>query len=312
VAGAPRFPARPIVVHAPPFDEASGGAIVLHCLVDRLRRVGHEAYVHPRPVLKDPPAWPAIALRTRCRIGVRNLRRRVQARWSYQTHPSLDTPRAPRRLLREAIAVYPEVVSGNPMRSRHVVRWLLHRPGFFRPNTRFGPDEYTFFYHHAFREGLDRVDPDNLLRVRWVRDDVYFDRGLPRAGACRLIRKGRRTGLAEIPANDDAVLLDGMSHAQMAEVFNRTRILYCHDPYTMYAFYAALCGCIPVVLPQPGVTREQWRARAEDRWGIAYGEEDIGWALETRQALISRYQREREEEDRMVQDFLGKLARRFG
>lgn len=174
MTGASPGPARPIVVHAPPFDETRGGAIVLHCLVDRLRRLGHEAYVHPRPVLKEAPAWAEIALGTRCRIGARNLCRRVQAHWAYRTHPSLDTPRAPRRLLREAIAVYPEVVSGNPMKSRHVVRWLLHRPGFFNKNAVFDPDEYTFFYQHAFREGLDRVDPDNVLRVRWIRDDVLL------------------------------------------------------------------------------------------------------------------------------------------
>ena len=35
---------RPIIVDCPPFNENSGGAIVLHTLVDQLRKLGVDAY----------------------------------------------------------------------------------------------------------------------------------------------------------------------------------------------------------------------------------------------------------------------------
>lgn len=311
-AEAAEAPRRPIVVNAPAFDERNGGAIVLHRLVDRLRALGQEAYIHPVAPVRLPPDWPDVGLRRRWRVWRANRARRRRAFAEFRTHPALDAPRAPAGLaLRGAIVVYPEIVSGNPLGARRVVRWLLHRPGFFRPWARFGRDEYTFFYQHAFREGLDWVDPDDLLRIRWIRDDVYSDRGLPREGACRLIRKGARHGTAPPAAGGDAVVVDEMSHEEKAEVFNRTRVLWCHDPYTLYLFYAALCGCIPVVVPPPGMTREQWRAREEDRWGIAYGEAEIPWAVATRGLMLERFERERREEDEMLRRFLRKLAARF-
>jgi hypothetical protein len=57
---------RPIVVDCPPFNENNGGAIVLHVLVDKLRKLGVEAYavsieadysnVHS-PLLKALKRW---------------------------------------------------------------------------------------------------------------------------------------------------------------------------------------------------------------------------------------------------------------
>ncbi len=313
--GAPlRRPSHPIVVNAPSFDETQGGAIVLHRLAHLLRELGHEAYLHPLPRRIEPPAWSRLALRERWRVWRVNRWRRRQALAEFRTHPALDVPRAPRAVLRRAIVVYPEIVDGNPLRARRVARWLLHRPGFFNPNARFGKAEITFFFQDAFREGLDWVDPDNLLRVRWIRDDVYGDQGLPRAGACRMLRKGKRAGHAPVPEGDDALPVDGLSHEETAAIFARTERFLCHDPYTMYLFYAAFSGCIPVVVPPPGMSREDWQARPENRWGVAWGEseEEIAWAVATRRKLIARVLGEREEAERSVRRFLAKLADRFG
>jgi hypothetical protein len=229
------------------------------------------------------------------------------------THPSMDVPVAPARLLRKAVAVYPEIVSGNPLGAPHVVRWLLNRPGFFGHPVDFGPNELMFFYQEAFRADLPGIDPDNLLRVRWLRTDIYTDRGLPgRQGACRMIRKGARTGLAAVPENDPAIRLDGKSHSQIADIFNRTDVFYCHDPYTMYCYYAALCGCVPVVLPQPGLNANDWRAAFEMKRGVAYGEEEVNWAAATRADLLADMQAAIATEDSNVLAFAQKVRAAFG
>jgi len=223
----------------------------------------------------------------------------------------MDVPLAPRNILKKAIVVYPEVVPGNPLGSRHVVRWFLHKPWFINKNAFYGRDELNFYYQPAFADKSLNINPENQLRLRWIRDDVYRDLGLPgREGTCRLIRKGRLSGLGTDP-EDGSILLDNLSHEEKAEVFNRSRIMYSHDPYTMYCFYAALCGCIPVVLPQPGMSREEWQHDEADRYGIAYGEKDIEWAVATRPLLIEKFYREKQEEEEMVVRFLRALAARF-
>jgi len=43
----------------------------------------------------------------------------------------------------------------------------------------------------------------------------------------------------------------------------------------MFGLSAAMCGCTPVVIPDPGLTREQWTPEGGDRYGVAYGVDDV-------------------------------------
>jgi hypothetical protein len=147
------------------------------------------------------------------------------------------------------------------------------------------------------------------LTLQWV-NPVYRDRGEPRSGSCYLLHKGKHRPIVHDLA--DSVPLDGLSPEEMADVFNRTEILYCYDLYTMYARYAALCGCVPVVVPDPDLTRDQWVMRPEDRYGVAYGEDDIPWALETRGALADHLRGLRAHEDAMLKRFVAKCRAHFG
>lgn len=300
-----------IVVHAPSFNETSGGCIVLHYLVDRLRRLGFDAYVYPILKLEEYPEWPNLSPIRRTVIFIKNVLRRLLLVKRFKTSPSMDTPIASKKILRDAVIVYPEIISGNPLNAKHVVRWLLHKPGFFREHVVFGKDELTFFYQPAFIEGCEWVDPDNMLKVNWVRNDVYFNRGLTkRSGACRLIRKGNLTE-SKIPDDDEAVIIDGMSHVEMAEIFNRTKFLFCHDPYTMYCYYAVLCGCVPIIIPHDSLSKEDWRSTNLFKYGIAYGLDEAQWAENTRDELIGEFSELKLTEDEMINKFVKKISIHF-
>ena len=56
----------------------------------------------------------------------------------------------------------------------------------------------------------------------------------------------------------------------------------------MYSRYAALCGCIPIVVPIEGVSKQEWHPEKELRYGIAYGSGDVEWALQTREEPRAR------------------------
>ena len=299
-----KLPSNPIVVACPSFDETSGGAIVLHMLVHRLRELGAEAYAFPwtKTYPASMPSWLRLA---------KTLNRRRKKK-PFQTHPSMNVPIAPPEITREAIAVYPEIVTGNPLGAQKVVRWLLHKPGFFGKGDDLSSGDLIFFYQEAFANGLADIDRENLLRVRWIRSDVYFDKGHTRSGSCRMKRKGSLKGTNAVPSPDLAIPLDGLTHVEIAKIFNETEVFYCHDPYTMYFYYAALCGCVPVVLPEENLTRDAWRSSYALKSGVAYGEDELNWAKQTRNELLASVERQQFEETLSVAQFLRKLREGFG
>ena len=294
---------RPIIVDCPPFNENSGGTIVLHTLVDQLRKLGVEAYAIS--LKQDYADVKSPLLRTLKRW---NRRRR---RGPFKTHPSLDVPLAPKEIIEQAIVVYPETRSGNPLQSPRVVRWLLHKPGFFGVDAKIGPHEEIFYFQPAYAEGLEGIPNDRSLTMGYFNKDIYKNLGLPRSGACRMIRKGKNTKHL-IPKTDNAILLDGKSHTEVAHIFSTTEIFYCHDPYTAFLYFAVLCGCIPVVIPQPGLSSEDWRAGIELKNGVAYGEDEIQWARNTSHHLKSDMVAIQDSHDASLLRFLDTVRKTFG
>jgi hypothetical protein len=300
---------KPVIVVSTPFDDQSGGPIVLHYLTHRLRGMGVEAYIFP--ILKaEPPG--AVSLLGRLRRAV-TISKYILGYKPFRTHPALDTPLPSFAALRRGIVVYPEIVSGNPLGCAHVVRWILYTPrghavgeDFARPI----PNEDVFFFQLPFIEHIDWIPRENQLRLQWHRDDIFNDPGpIERTEICRMIRKGIDTADSPLPGAQGAILLDGKSNEEIAAIFKRARRFYCHDPYTMYCDYAALCGCLPIVVPAPGLHLTAWRPEA-DRLGIAYGDspEQLEWAARTRNGLLDRIKDLKQQEDGMLEHFVSRLT----
>lgn len=294
---------RPIVVDCPPFHENSGGAVVLHTLVDQLRGLGVEAYAvsleHDYADIKSP------LLRALKRW---NRRRR---RGPFKSHPSMDVPLATKEIIENAIVVYPETRSGNPLQSPRVVRWLLHKPGFFGVDAKIGLNEEIFYYTAAYVEGLKGIPNNRELSVGYFNESFYKNLGLPRLGSCQMIRKGKYNEHLTYK-NNDLILLDGKTHEEISHIFNTTEVFYCHDPYTAYLYFAALCGCVPVVVPQPGLSSEDWRAGISIKHGIAYGEDEIEWARNTSHHLKSDVTAMQHSQNASLLRFLDIVRKTFG
>lgn len=281
------------VIWAPPFDPDSGGVIALHYLCYKLRKLGKAASI-----------WPADnQMPTRWIETVPMLARNAYRRREFAKGP-FGNPLASPFGLTNKIVIYPEIVSGNPLHGKRVIRWFLNTKGFFDKSVSFTDDELEFFYQSYFDDN-QTVSRDRILRIRWIREDIYYeDPSVNRTINCQMVRK--REYFLDNSKNKfkDHVMLDGKSHAEIAPIFRQSKHFICHDPYTMYAFYAALCGCIPVIIPIEGKSEIDWRAREEDRWGLAYGFDRIDWAISTREKMLDRFQREKNDEDLSVKRFV--------
>lgn len=182
-----------------------GGSKVLHRLCHELTEAGQEAYVGC-PVTN--PEWNE----------------------SYR-EPPLDG---------DWMAVYPEVVSGNPWNAPRVARWVLNVPGHLGGDKVYDPAELVFSWSPIFLEGVP------LLHIPAIETDIYTDRRLARRGAMFYVGKGRETRRLNARPVTTRMRLDRYA---LADALNRATVLYSFDDTTAMAQIALLCGCPVVVIP---------------------------------------------------------------
>lgn len=282
-----------------PWSETKGGVIFLHQLAHTLNELGEKALLwHIGPIVP---------------LGLRGKLRYWRERGPMTTHPDLNTPVATRRdLTKDSIVVYPELLPGNPLKAKNVVRWLLYKPGLRHPYE-FGPDEMFFRVDEIM--DLPEVTggaPDLNL---WKINPVYRNENRPdRKGVCYLVRKGDQK--PRIPETEfaDAIQVDGMSHEKMNEVFNRCDTFYSYDEASMYSQFAGIAGCTSIVVPGLFGSREEWAAQHPNGlYGIAYGNSpsELEHARATRDLMIKNMRNREAEGVDTVRRFVELTKQRF-
>jgi len=286
------------LVYAPSYDPDDGGGLVLHRFVHALRGLGEQAFLVPMQAV--------------FRQGVLDrMKARLRAN-PYRTAPGLDTPVWPDGALPEgAVVVYSEIIPGNPLGARNVVRWLLHRPGFHFGTHDFGADE-LFFKWADFCDAPEITGGPAHPLTLFTIPEVYTTTNTgPRQGACYLVRKGHKKDIVHY--RSDAIRIDGKDHAEIARIFNRCESFHSYDEDTMYSLFAVLCGCDSVVVPGRYGARADWVAdHALFRYGIAYGDDDLEHARATASLVPGLLAGLTAERDASVHDFIRITRAHFG
>jgi hypothetical protein len=61
-----------------------------------------------------------------------------------------------------------------------------------------------------------------------------------------------------------------------ADFLNRVKYMYCYDNECFWVTLAALCGCIPVVIPNNGLDSATWKHYFPfNKCGVAFGVDEI-------------------------------------
>jgi hypothetical protein len=201
------------------------------------------------------------------------------------------------------------MIDGNPLGEPHVVRWLLHKPGHHTGRINFSSRELVFSYLEAFDDLSGEGAKAQRLTLTWLNSAYGLRNNGERTGSAYLMRKGKSRPL--VHDLNGSIRVDDLSHAEKARVFNEAEFFYSYDLYTLYNLYALICGCIPVVIPEPGVAKEDWLPEEHDRYGIAYGFEDVDWAISTRPKMLERLAMIRRGEDEMLHEFVRTCRREF-
>lgn len=236
------------VICTPPYANHSAGIIVLHELCDALIQHGHEAYVafmqmtEGRWVFHYPASDQAFSP---------NLKRMPIDR--------VDYCRAVSDALDNGICVYPEIVQGNPLMAKRVVRYFLyHDGGITGAKSLYDQGDYILSFSPAFFENPNRV------LYKPVVDSSMHDMGAPPFES----RSLDLTFFGKGPKYTQCHLIDGSvelpktwpnKKEQLAALLRNTRYVYTWDYHSSLNVDAVLCGARPVLmqtkqLEQDGLT----------------------------------------------------------
>lgn len=280
------------IIYAPSFDENIGGVIALHRLCHLLNECGATAYLHP-----FIPSF-ELAFHNIQEIGayIKSIQY-ASSLDNFRVHSDFRTP-----VLKpsdgfvapdDCIVVYPEVVFGNPLRAKNVVRWLLHKPGFHTGKIFYGQDEIFYRYADFGDDSYSlhgSVNSDLILRIQYIPVALYLSAASAppeeRKNVAYCVRKGR--GRAAAHDLENSILIDGKSHVEIAAILAKTHTFISYDLYTHYSYFAAIAGCNSIVIPETGLSETEWKPQVEDRFGLAYGYDRIDFARATRDRAIER------------------------
>ena len=270
---------RKFIIFAPPYDELIGGSIALHKLCSVLNELGFESYVTPyrESYVVDQHTWHRYIwrfIKWRIRDHIR----------SFNTNPNFLTPIFKGvGVTDDFIAIYPEIVFGNPLGAKHVVRWFLHQPGFHNQRIYFGKNELYFKFNSSIRDFHFEGSTTSSTELKVIDYPLHYynltNTAVDRTGTAYCLRKGQGKRIQHDLS--DSILIDGKNHDEVARIFKRVKRFISYDPLTAYSVLAVMCGCESVVIPDDNVTEDEWCPNHSDRWGIAYGWNNLADANRT-------------------------------
>ncbi len=301
-----------IFVYSQNFDSKNGGVVVLHRLVHLINTATeHQAYLVPNSLELTKNKYSIAGIKQKLKHRKKVKKYTTKSQWETPVINTLEGVD-----LSQAIVVYPEITSGNPLDAPNVVRWLLHQPAHFSGEINYGENELIFKFNSAIKdfELPNSETSKQELKVIYYPTDLYNEEGtLPyeqRTLTCHAIRKGKHKPKIH---PEDSIIIDSLSHEEVAAVFKKAKRFISYDDYTAYSIFANLCGCESIVVPDSNTTIEQWYPNMTDRYGIAYGfdEEQLKWAKDTQPLVKEHVENEHKRSEQCVKNFIKEAASYF-
>jgi hypothetical protein len=146
------------------------------------------------------------------------------------------------------VVIYPEVISGNPLNAKHVVRWILLELGIEMPLDHYknwGINDLVYFW-----ETIVNIKNYSQLCCPFLNPLFKNNNSNERTNTCYLVKKGRliHKNINYIHPTK-SICIDEFSLEEINRTFNICKYFYCYDPNSAYTIYSAICGCIPIIYP---------------------------------------------------------------
>lgn len=312
-----------------------GGAVVLHRLAELLEEFGHDTKIFltdiGSPLGKDRFPMPICILYTSFRwvilqikdillnLYVKIMGEKFILKFSpelYNEYCYKPIKGCKRKWLpfvsKDTIVIYPDIVWGNPLRAKKVVRYYLYHNRYKNDERATSSSDLVYTYREVFNDY--KLNPDcNILYTPYFDLNLYKRNNFgKRNGTCYIIRKGKDRD--DLPTEINGVVIDDLTEKQKVEVFNSCEYCVSYDTQTAYSSIAALCGCISVVIPEKGKKRKDYLSEGEQGFGVAFGFEksEIEYAKSTVGKLYEEYEKINNDSINEVEKFIKKCKQYFG
>jgi hypothetical protein len=192
------------------------------------------------------------------------------------------------------IVIYCEGVIGNPLNSKHVVRWILSKLGLNVPYTyhlTWGSKELVYF----FNSEIDLINYSNFKQLTALYVNPIFKDFKNRAATtCFITRKNYIQNPQILHSPDSFEITRQHTQNDYLEIFNKHTMVISYDTLSFLSTIATLCGCISVIYPTPGLSKREYfkttcfhnymvERELDSIYGIAYGvsQEEIEFSRRT-------------------------------
>ena len=135
------------------------------------------------------------------------------------------------------IVIYPEVIRGNPLKARRVVRYIMNYPGKIGGDKTYAPHELLV----AYNPELTSYSGGAMLQLPTTESFFYKDNTPKTRNA---VYVGKRRDLKVHPKDCDYITGSFPStRRQVADFLRSVETLYTYDEFTILIHEAKICGC---------------------------------------------------------------------
>jgi hypothetical protein len=238
------------LIYAPPYRNSSAGIRVLHRLAGELTKLGCNSFVFTD--------WHEVD-KLKPHVG-------------------------------ECVVVYPEIVRGNPMGAKNVVRYVLNTPGYMGLNdSTYADSELVFVYNKALLPAAQaatsqRLDESRLMEISVIEPWLFKPKPEVEKVYDVAFWVGKGINVAEASMQNIREYLEGKKFVEityllpstregLAMLFQSCRELLTTDDFTAMLAESKMCGCKATIMTANGPVPVEddvsdWAARWYDTSAI--------------------------------------------
>jgi hypothetical protein len=298
------------LIAARPFNHQSFGVVTLHKIFEQLLLLGFEAeIIFFEGDGKD------------CKWGFS--RNSEYYRPGAQLPPPRNYEKYINSIVSNGILIYPEIIFGNPLGAKNVVRYMLNKEGALKSWGMNAASNDFFLTHSQLYRDTYHFALFNPPDITWLNSIEINDLDM-RSMDVSYIGKGSKYGFTKIPNGTLEITREWpKSQTQLRLLLNNSRYFFCFDSLSATAFEAVACGAIPFVFPGGPIPIEKLRngldglpyysgfAELDENMNIRDIQYDAHEFQSTRKEIINRIQAMHEDYPKQVSLLAEKISGHF-